>query len=200
VTRTRRDAFRSDPRLTTGENAHCADYAGSGYARGHTVPNADMGRTKTAQANTYFLTNMSPQANNLNSGPWLWLERAVRDYAKQYGQVYVISGSIFDEPVPTVPSDRVGIPSRYYKILVRTETNGEPVALALILSNQDERIVSAARQPDDNRPNVRPSDRILEAHLVSIRGIERLTGLDLLPQLDRVTLKEAVAPELWPRN
>jgi hypothetical protein len=47
---------------------------------------------------------------------------------------------------------------------------------------------------------VRASDRLLEAHFVSIREIERLTGLDLLPRLDRVALKEAVASELWPRN
>ena len=121
VNRARRDAFRYDPRLTADENAHCADYKGTGYARGHTVPDADMGRSKMAQANTYFLSNMSPQTNNLNSGPWLWLERAVRDYAKRYGQVYVMSGSIFSEPVPTVPSGRMGIPARYYKVLVCTD-------------------------------------------------------------------------------
>jgi hypothetical protein len=36
--------------------------------------------------------------------------------------------------------------------------------------------------------------------LVSIQEIERLTGLNLLPRLDRAALKEAVASELWPRN
>ena len=48
VHRARRDAFRSDPRLTADENAHCADYKGTGYARGHTVPDADMGRSTIA--------------------------------------------------------------------------------------------------------------------------------------------------------
>jgi endonuclease G len=200
VTRARRDAFRSDPRLAADENAHCADYKGTGYARGHTVPDADMGRSKVAQANTYFLSNMSPQTNNLNSGPWLWLERAVRDDAKQDGQVSVLSGSIFSEPVPTVPSCRMGIPARYYKVLVRTDPSGAPVALALMLPNQAERFTLPPRRPEDDRPEVRASDRLLEAHLVSIREIERLTGLDLLPRLDQAALKEAVAAALWPRN
>ena len=198
--RARRDAFRSDPRLTSDQNAHCADYKGTGYARGHTVPDADMGRSAMAQANTYFLSNMSPQTNNLNSGPWLWLERAVRDYAKQYGQIYVMSGSIFSEPVPSVPSGRVGIPARYYKVLVRTDTSGAPVALALILPNQATRFTLPARTDSDSRESVRASDRLLEAHLVSIREIERLTGLNLLPRLDQAALKAAVASELWPRN
>lgn len=43
-------------------------------------------------------------------------------------------------------------------------------------------------------------EKNLAAHTVSIREIERLTGLDLLPRLDRAALKEAVASALWPRN
>jgi hypothetical protein len=37
-------------------------------------------------------------------------------------------------------------------------------------------------------------------HTVSIRELENLTGLDLLPKLDAEALKRAVASELWPRN
>jgi DNA/RNA endonuclease G (NUC1) len=69
VTRARRDAFRSDPRLTPDENAHCDDYKGTGYARGHMVPDADMGRSKVAQGNTYFFSNMTPQTRTLNREP-----------------------------------------------------------------------------------------------------------------------------------
>jgi endonuclease G, mitochondrial len=197
--RARRDAFRSDPRLTADENAHCADYRGTGYARGHTVPDADMGRSKAAQANTYFLSNMTPQWPRLNSGPWLWLERTVRDYATTYGKVYVISGSIFGDPPAWLSSKRVGIPARFYKVLLRTGPAGEPIALAVALPNQGERFALPERT-GDTRPEVRASDLLLEAHLVSIREIEHLTGLDLLPRLDAEALKEAVATELWPRD
>jgi len=142
-----------------------------------------MGRSKMAQANTYFLSNMSPQTNNLNSGPWLWLERAVRDYAKRYGQVYVMSGSIFSEPVPTVPVAGWASPPGITKSWSARTPNGSPVALALILSNQATRFRLLARTNGDNREGVQVSDRLLEAQLVSIREIERFTGLDLLPRL-----------------
>ena len=37
-------------------------------------------------------------------------------------------------------------------------------------------------------------------HTVSIREVEHLTELDLLPKLDSEALKKAVASQLWPRN
>ncbi len=38
------------------------------------------------------------------------------------------------------------------------------------------------------------------AHTVSLKEIEHLTGLELLPKLNAESLKKAVASELWPRN
>jgi hypothetical protein len=69
--------------------------------------------------------------------------------------------------------------------------NGSPVALALILSNQATRFRLLARTNGDNREGVRASDRLLEAQLVSIREIERVTGLDLRPRRETLmsTLK-----------
>lgn len=70
ITAQRRNAFRTDPRLTDAETAHGADYLGqgSGYDRGHVVPRDDMNRTSAAQTNTYVLSNMTPQASLLNEG------------------------------------------------------------------------------------------------------------------------------------
>jgi DNA/RNA endonuclease G (NUC1) len=44
------------------------------------------------------------------------------------------------------------------------------------------------------------ADAYLVLHIVSIRELENLTGLDLLPKLDEKSLKQAVASELWLRN
>ena len=70
---TRRNAFRTDPRLLPEETATCDDYAkrptqARDFDRGHTVPNADMNRSKVAQANTYLLSNMTPQHLRFNEG------------------------------------------------------------------------------------------------------------------------------------
>jgi hypothetical protein len=44
------------------------------------------------------------------------------------------------------------------------------------------------------------ADAYLAGHTTSIREVENLTGLDLLPNLNADDLKKAVASELWPRN
>ncbi len=50
------------------------------------------------------------------------------------------------------------------------------------------------------RISAEAADAFLAGHTLSIREVESLTGLDLLPQLDTEALKRAVASELWPRN
>lgn len=102
--------------------------------------------------------------------------------------------------LPCLPSRRVGVPSRFYKVLLRTNTEGQLHAVAVGLPNQQERFTLPEVSSADRRQGVRASDRLLEAHLVSIQEIERQTGLDLLPRLNREALKRAVASELWPRN
>ena len=72
------NAFRTDPRLPTDQNASCDDYAGSGFDRGHMVPRSDMNRSLVAMVNTFFLTNMTPQRPNVNQGTWARLEDWVR--------------------------------------------------------------------------------------------------------------------------
>lgn len=194
----RRDAFRTDPRLSADENASCADYAGTGFARGHAVPREDMNRSAAAQANTFFLTNMTPQFPIFNGGIWARLERLVRDYARQYGEVYVITGSVLQEPLRRLPSDRVAIPSRFYKVLLRSHGSGTPEALAIVLPH-----LPFQPGPDgtQGRPKVgTAAEAYLAFHTASIREIEQLTGLDLLPKLDAESLKRSVARELWLRN
>jgi DNA/RNA endonuclease G (NUC1) len=197
VSAQRLDAFRTDPRLSVDENASCSDYAGTGYARGHAVPRDDMNRSPAAQANTFFLSNMSPQLNAFNGGIWARLERLVRDYAKHYGEVYVITGSVLQEPIQWLPPGRVAIPSRFYKIMLRTSPAGTPEARAVVLPHLPFQPGPGGGQ---GKQRSTAADAYLAGHLVSISEVENLTGLDLLPKLDAEALKKAVASELWPRN
>jgi len=200
VKRTRRNAFRTDPRLLPEESARCADYAGSGYDRGHLVPSGDMNRSAVAQANTYFLSNMSPQYPLLNQGVWSRLEDAVRAWAKASGAVHVISGSVFDrdndgrpdslaDTIWTKPMKRVGVPSHFYKVLLRQTAGGDFEVLAVMLPNQ--------------RQGLRKTDEFIREHLVSVQDIRQRTGLDLFPKMEpsrKERLERAVASDLWPRN
>ena len=199
----RRDAFRTDPRLTDTESAHCDDYAGSGYDRGHVVPNSDMGRTPQVQAGTFYLSNMTPQSPALNRGMWRWLEELVRTYVKQYGTLHIVTGAVVPENAPTVPSGNVRVPAQYYKALLRTDSSGTPAtALTILLPNLPDGIPvpPGTRGVTGQKVSGPEADAYLKGHLVSIKELERQTGLALLPKLDAESLKTAVASELWPRN
>jgi DNA/RNA endonuclease G (NUC1) len=156
-----------------------------------------MNRSPAAQANTFFLSNMSPQVNAFNGGIWSRLERLVREYAKQYGAVYVITGSVLQEPIQHLPSARVAIPSRFYKVMVRTSATDTPDVLAIVLPNLP---FTSGPEATTAQKRSKAADAYLAVHTVSLKEIEHLTGLDLLPKLDAESLKKAVAGELWPRN
>ena len=199
------NAFRTDPRLPTDQNASCDDYAGSGFDRGHMVPRSDMNRSLVAMVNTFFLTNMTPQRPNVNQGTWARLEDWVRAWAKLSGRVHVISGSVFDDDDNQQPDDPaaaqlsqgssgVGVPSHYYKVIIRETTPGQVEAITLLIPN-------AANVPGRGAQDI-TKDNYLRQRIRTIAEVRRRTGLDLLPTppFDKQTLEQAVASDLWPRN
>ncbi|HEX6178177.1 MAG TPA: lamin tail domain-containing protein, partial [Thermoanaerobaculia bacterium] len=76
------DPFRPDPALPDDWYLVLdEDYSGTGFDRGHVVPNADRnlsGAIPIQQA-TFLMTNMIPQSPNSNQGPWEKFERHLRD-------------------------------------------------------------------------------------------------------------------------
>lgn len=78
-----------EPRVET------ADYRQSGYDRGHMCPAGDNKWSAEAMRQSFLLSNICPQAPNLNRGDWNELEQACRKWAKQYDGVYVVCGPIF---------------------------------------------------------------------------------------------------------
>ena len=65
----RTNQFKPDPSVST-LTAHDADYAGSGYDRGHLAPAADMGWSSSAMAESFYYSNMSLQVPGFNRGVW----------------------------------------------------------------------------------------------------------------------------------
>lgn len=200
VPRARRDAFRTDPRLTAEESATCLDYEDSGFDRGPLVPREDMNRSRAAQASTFFLSNMAPQIPAFHRGPWMRLEQLVRTYAKQYGEVFIFTGATFEPPSPMVPSGRVAVPARFYKIILRPTAGGPPAILAIALPQVEPSGAGAGIGPRPEKSKPWEGQADLADYRVSLYEIEQLTGLTLFPKLDAETLKHAVASELWPRH
>ncbi|XP_061900083.1 endonuclease domain-containing 1 protein-like [Entelurus aequoreus] len=71
------------------------DYTHSNYTRGHLTPSMHH-NTKDDRAATFTLTNIVPQRNGSNSGPWRSLEEEVKRKFERFceGPMYVITGAM----------------------------------------------------------------------------------------------------------
>lgn len=114
----RRGSFCPDPKVK-GRTAVTYDYSNSGYDRGHMAPAADLKWSEQSMLESFYLSNICPQNRNLNSGIWLGLEEAVRDWARNNGAVYVICGPVMGEVFDTIGDNAVAIPQGFFKVICK---------------------------------------------------------------------------------
>jgi len=114
----RSDRFYVEARLPASARAQLEDYRGSGYARGHMAPAADM-PTDTAMAQSFSLANMVPQDMGHNSGPWNRIEQDTRQYVmRARGDVYVFTGPAYlAAHTPRIGDSGVAVPSHLFKLV-----------------------------------------------------------------------------------
>ncbi|HQU57103.1 MAG: DNA/RNA non-specific endonuclease [Chitinophagaceae bacterium] len=152
------------------------DYNGSGFDRGHMCPSGDRTATTAGNSATFLMTNIFPQAPNLNQGPWEGLETFIRDNLVGTGNeafVYVgVTGSGgygLNGTTSFLAGGRITVPSKAWKVvLVIPKGNGD---LARIHSDAT---VLAVNIPNDNRLfNTSPSGKNdWRNYLVSVNSIE----------------------------
>ena len=139
----REDNFAPDPDLPAGDRAEIPDYKGSGYHRGHLAPADDLARTRAVMDESFYLSNMVPQNGSMNSGKWRSLESRTQRFCLKKGQIWVITGPIFEDidsdgdidPSEEIGTGKVWKPAAMYKIIVYPD--GESVnALAFIMPNK----------------------------------------------------------------
>jgi endonuclease G len=113
----RTNRFFADARLRKAERAELDDYKGSGFDRGHMAPAGDMPNAR-AMAQSFSLANMVPQAPKNNQKTWNGIEQATRKYVmRAKGDVYVISGPVYEGKPKTIGSRRVWVPKHLYKLV-----------------------------------------------------------------------------------
>lgn len=131
----RTDKFFADARLPRSERAELDDYKSSGYDRGHMAPAADMA-TAEGMAQCFSLANMVPQAPINNRKPWASIEKATRKYVmRAVGDVFVITGPVYDSNPPTIGANRVWVPQHLFKLVYDPSTGR---AWAHWLDNRDD--------------------------------------------------------------
>jgi endonuclease G len=152
----RENSFHSEPRLPPSQRAELADYARSGYDRGHMAPNGDM-PDRDSQRDSFSLANIVPQDGENNRNLWAGIEGAVRRMAKREGDLYVVTGPAF------LGSDlrKVGnvlVPTHLYKLVYSPRQR------------------AGAAWFVENTPDAK-------ANVIPIPELERIIGINLLPAL-----------------
>lgn len=158
----RTNHFIPDPLVKTG-SATDADYQGSGYDRGHLANAEDMSYSATTMQESFYYSNMSPQVPAFNRGVWKRLEELVRYWATVYDSIYIVTGPVLTNDLPSIGPDKVAVPQYYYKVILEYNAQGTR-GIGFVLKNE----ASAAT---------------LKSFAVSIDSVEHLTGIDFFPKL-----------------
>ncbi len=158
----RSNNFAQEP-LLKGADANNADYARSGFDRGHQAPAGDAKFDQKIMDQSFAFSNMAPQVGiGFNRGAWKYLEETVRAaiLCGNHDDVVVVTGPIYanGRAGATIGADKVAVPASFYKILYDV---GSQRAVGFVL------------------PNAKIGSRIadLQAYVKPIADIETETGL-----------------------
>ncbi|HEY2804854.1 MAG TPA: DNA/RNA non-specific endonuclease [Gemmatimonadales bacterium] len=182
------DCFSPDPLLPSSVY-HVVDfnYRNGGYDRGH-MTNSEI-RTDTYQENaqTFYLTNVLPQAADNNQGPWEVFENFLSDQVRLSGkEVWVYSGGVFGASPGTLKSEgHVAIPDYTWKVAVIMNA-GQTIADVHTASDLQ---VIAVMMPNLIAASGGPAGAIAnrstpwQNYQTPVDQIEAQTGYDLLAAL-----------------
>lgn len=113
----RQNSFHPDDNIPESERAELKHYAKSGYDRGHMAPSADMFDEKS-QYESFSLANIVPQVKANNRGAWAKIEAEVRSLVMERGNLYVVTGPIFDDKNRSRIGDAVDVPAKLFKAVI----------------------------------------------------------------------------------
>ena len=168
----RLDNFRADDELPSGfYKVSDKDYSGSGYSRGHMCPSGERTSSKEANSSTFLMTNMVPQNQTNNGGPWGGLETAERNFATGGKECYIICGPAGNNGKI---SSGVQIPNSVWKIVLVLDKGNNDLARI----NENTTVIAVNMQNDSGCTGK------WQDYIVTVNELETLTGYDFFSALD----------------
>jgi endonuclease G len=187
------DCFTPDSALPTGFFvAQTWDYSGTGFDRGHLCPSGDRLLNDADNAATFLLTNIMPQAPQLNQGVWADLEDYARSLVASGHELYIVAGGrgsggtgAFGGTTTDLAGGGITVPSHYWKVLlVLPADDGDDLA----------RITPDTRLIAVDIPNTQAASALpWGSYRTTVDAIEATTGLNLLDRIPAAVQQELEA-------
>jgi endonuclease G len=163
----RQNAFHAEEQLPASDRSELHDYAHSGYDRGHMSPSGDM-PDATSQYESFSLANMIPQNPKNNQNLWAEIEETTRNLTLQEGELYVITGPLFDGNAIERINGRVFVPTHIFKVIYDPSKHA---TAAYVVENAPGR----------------------EYETISVADLEKRSGINFFPKLDPQTKANIMA-------
>lgn len=179
----RYDKFFLDPNVPGECQQTTAKAYDHDYDRGHLVPANHLDASESAIKATNTMTNILPQAKNMNRGAWLLTEEIVECY-RDIDELLVIGGVIWGNNPDDdyfVKSHGIRTPDSFWKVVIRG-TGQDERAIAWIVPNSQ----------DATKKN-------LDRYLVSVDDVEKVTG-EKIPVADYAKHEKPSQSWLIPRG
>jgi len=182
------------PSLRIGTNGF-----GNGYDRGHICPSADRVYSVEANAQTFFMSNMSPQlGRQFNQSIWATFESYVRDHFGSGGKaadfadtLYVVKGgtvNLLNGYVQRPAGMKVAVPKYYFCALLGVK-GGAYKAIGFLFEHRNYSTEEAAVAKTTFKP-----------YAMSIDELEQKTGIDFfhnLPDRIETAVEATYSPSAW---
>ena len=166
------EVWPKDPTINAEQAIGKGGY--NGYTRGHQIPSADRTATQDLNKQTFYMSNMTPQAYDFNSGVWLDLENRVREYMCN-DTIYVVTGAHWE--TATKKAGKYPIPTHYYKVLLRTRTGNSKKTVFASSAEELKCIGFWLSHSTAEKGN-------LKSYCKSVAEIEQLTGFTFFPDVN----------------
>ena len=174
------------------------------YTRGHMLGSGERTASREMNNQTFYVTNIAPQLRdgfNERGGAWNNLEYFV-DRQLCADTLYVVTGAIYDDftapdgtnikartTVNKNDNKRVGVPTAYYKALLRTKSGrtGKSVMECKASELKCAAFIIPHRSDVGHKP--------LVEDMISIKELERLTGVNFFANVPNAPESKAEAAD-----
>ena len=186
------DAWMPDPFVPTSPEE--SDHKSDGFDKGHLCASEDRVYNRTANEQTFYYTNISPQMTSFNGGYWITFEKLLQTWARSgdYEHIYVAKGGTMNKLLVNFTGTQNAADGRrpqtdangltrhglacpaYYFMAVLAQQGNNYQAIGFLVEHRDDYGYDNDHQA--------PVD-VTTSHALSIDALEEETGLDFFCNL-----------------